>query len=153
MSYKLLDESTVESAIKTYLKELIDKGFYNVEITEFNVDIQNIIEQIPNVAAVPLDVHERMKRELNSEINVYAAMAKSAVDKLDAILEERNQAVADLRKYAQCDTCKHNGDVICSAEACKDGDRWEWRGIEEKESALSESTKTMLLEGFMKGVE
>ena len=83
MSYKLLDESTVKSAIKTYLKELIDKGFHSVEITEFNVDIQNIIEQSPNVDAVPLDVHERMKCELNSEINVYAAMAKSAVDKLE----------------------------------------------------------------------
>lgn len=153
MSYKLLDESTVKSAIKTYLKGLVDKGFHSVEITEFNVDIQNIIEQSPNVDAVPLDVHERMKCELNSEINIYAVMAKSAVDKFDAVLEERNQAVADLRKYAQCDTCKHNGNVICSAEACKDGDQWEWRGIEEKESTLSESTKTMLLEGFMKGVE
>ena len=36
MSYKLLDESTVESAIKTYLKELIDKGFYTPTETEEN---------------------------------------------------------------------------------------------------------------------
>lgn len=87
-------------------------------------------------------------------------IAKYALDiierlngKLDAVLEERNQAVADLRKYAQCDTCKHNGDVICSVEACKDGDQWEWRGVEKKDSSLSENTKITLLKGFMKGVE
>lgn len=105
----------------------------------------DFIDKAPLVPAVPLADHERMKRELHSEIT-------SLKKQLAEVTAERDQAVADLRKAAQCDTCKHNGDIFCNAEACNDGDQWQWRGVTEKQT-ISTAVKNNILNSFMKGVE
>ena len=45
----LISRAQMSEAIKDYLKDLITKGIHGVEITEFNVDVQNIIEAQPTV--------------------------------------------------------------------------------------------------------
>lgn len=43
----LISRAQMSEAIRDYLKDLITKGIHEVEITEFNVDVQNIIEVQP----------------------------------------------------------------------------------------------------------
>ena len=104
----------------------------------------DFINNAPLIPAVPLADHERMKREMHSEIT---ALKKQLAE----VTAERDKAVEDLRKAAQCDTCKHNGDIFCSAETCKDGDQWQWRGTVSR--TLSPAAKNNILNDFMKGVE
>ena len=42
----MVDKEILKSAIKEYLIRLIEKGIHEVEVTEFNVDIQNLIDEI-----------------------------------------------------------------------------------------------------------
>lgn len=44
---ELLSKRKLIRAVKDYLIALIEKGEKHVEITEFNVDIQEIIENLP----------------------------------------------------------------------------------------------------------
>ncbi len=108
------------------------------------ITTMNIIDTAPTVPDVPIACHERMKREMHSEIT---ALKKQLAE----VTAERDKAVEDLRKAAQCDTCKHNGDIFCNAEACKDGDQWQWRGTVSR--TLSPAAKNNILNDFMKGVE
>lgn len=43
----LISRECVATTVREYLKSLLEKGIHDVEITEFNVDIQNIIEKLP----------------------------------------------------------------------------------------------------------
>lgn len=43
----LISREDVAMTIREYLKNLLEKGIYDVEITELNVDIQNIIQKLP----------------------------------------------------------------------------------------------------------
>ena len=45
----LIERSAVVDEIKSHLKDLIERHKVSVEITEFNVQIQEIIEKIPPV--------------------------------------------------------------------------------------------------------
>lgn len=42
----MVDKEILKSAIKEYLIRLIEKGIHEVEVTEFNIDIQNLIDEI-----------------------------------------------------------------------------------------------------------
>ena len=124
----------------------------------------DFIDNAPLVPAVPLEDHERMKRELYSEIT----LLKKQIAEVTA---ERDQAVEDLRKVSSCATCKFNSDDLCrQAEndedfqkhreaherwnSCKGSVKlnWQWRGVAEKQT-LSTATKNNILNDFMKGVE
>lgn len=121
-------------------EQLWDKQLSN-KAWESNYDritAMNIINAASTVPAVPLADHERMKRELHSEIT-------SLKKQLAEVTAERDQAVEDLRKAAQCDTCKHNGDMFCHAEACKDGDQWQWCGVAEKQTLSLKITYSIAL--------
>ena len=65
---KLIDAVAAETAIKDFFKKQIDEEYLYLEATDCNADISAILNALPEVPAVPLDVHERMKRELNNEI-------------------------------------------------------------------------------------
>lgn len=98
---------SLKSALKEYFKSLIDKGIYEVDVTCINSEIMQVIENIPQLPAVPLDVHERMKREMNTEIenvkekSIYFAKecqkARSETDRVTAIAAEWKDAAY---KYA-----------------------------------------------------
>lgn len=45
--HDLIDRQVLVKSIKEYLIDLLEKGKTEVDITEFNVDIQNLIEKLP----------------------------------------------------------------------------------------------------------
>lgn len=65
---KLIDAVAAETAIKDFFKKQIDEEYLYLEVTDCNADISAILNALPEIPAVPLEVHERMKRELNEEI-------------------------------------------------------------------------------------
>ncbi len=65
---KLIDAVAFETAIEDFFKKQIDEEYLYLEVTDCNADISAILNALPSVPAVPLEVHERMKRELNTEI-------------------------------------------------------------------------------------
>lgn len=65
---KLIDAVAAETAIKDFFKKQIDEEYLYLEVTDCNADISAILNALPSVPVVPLEVHERMKRELNEEI-------------------------------------------------------------------------------------
>ena len=65
---KLIDAVAAETAIKDFFKKQIDEEYLYLEVTDCNADISAILNALPEISAVPLEVHERMKRELNNEI-------------------------------------------------------------------------------------
>lgn len=147
-----------------------------VHVQEHN-HILHILDKLTAAAVISLADHERMKRELNIEIQALRNAANGYKKQLAQVTAERDQAVADLRKAAQCDTCRFNGDVFCHAEACRDGDMWQWRGVPESEKnaldfalirteslqgeliscannkSFDSATNAVILNDFMKGVE
>lgn len=52
MEKKYIDQEKLSRAVKKFLIGLIEKGKHFVEITEFNVEIQKIIGEIPAVEAI-----------------------------------------------------------------------------------------------------
>lgn len=45
--HDLIDRQVLARSIEEYLIDLLEKGKTEVEITEFNVDIQNLVKKIP----------------------------------------------------------------------------------------------------------
>ncbi len=68
---KLIDAVAAETAIKDFFKKQIDEEYLYLEVTDCNADISAVLNALPSVPAVPLDVHEKMKRELNTEIEAW----------------------------------------------------------------------------------
>ena len=52
----MVDKKILKNAIKEYLIRLIEKGIHEVEVTEFNVDIQNLIDEIDGWISVEVEV-------------------------------------------------------------------------------------------------
>lgn len=56
-----------------------------------------------------------------------------AIDAIEQLVKERNEAVADLKELATCDYCKWFVDYDCTDfehEECH-GNHWKWRGAQE----------------------
>lgn len=68
----LISRAQMSEAIKDYLKGLITKGIHEVEITEFNVDVQNIIEAQPK--AYNVDKVVEQINEVLQDLNVLEIM-------------------------------------------------------------------------------
>lgn len=73
----LISRAQMSEAIKDYLKDLIDKGIHEVDITEFNVDVQNIIEAQPKAYNV------------------------------DKVIEQINEMIAYCDNTSNCKECKY----------------------------------------------
>ena len=95
---------SLKSALKEYFKSLIDKGIYEVDVTCINSEIMQVIDNLPQLPAVPLDVHERTKRELNEEKQALIAgqetLQKALAEKIAEIerLQKENNQFAYIGK-------------------------------------------------------
>lgn len=88
---------------------------------------------------------------LQSKLAEYVHKYEQAIYELELVYREREAAINDLRKLADCDHCKHCKageceivDFVCSTcpvkcmcKNCKAGCNWEWRGIQEDASCAT----------------
>lgn len=91
---KLIDSVAAETAIKDFFKKQIDEEDLYLEVTDCNADILAVLNALPSVPAVPLEVHERMKRELNEEKQALIAGQET----LQKALAEKNAEVERFKK-------------------------------------------------------
>lgn len=102
---KLIDAVAAETAIKNFFKKQIDEEYLYLEVTDCNADILAVLNALPSVPAVPLDVHERMKRELNTEIERFKKIETtvngfwSEMQKLSTFKKKRNPTLEELLEY------------------------------------------------------
>ncbi len=106
---KLIDAVAAETAIKDFFKKQIDEEYLYLEVTDCNADISAILNALPEIPAVPLEVHERIKRELNEEKQALIAGQET----LQKALAERNAEIERLKEYEDirptgCPNC-HRG--------------------------------------------
>lgn len=111
---KLIDAVAAETAIKDFFKKQIDEEYLYLEVTDCNADISAILNALPEVPAVPLDVHERMKRELNEEI----AKLKANNDRLTycQVCEKCELETATNQHF-----CNKYGGYVSETDCCSRG--------------------------------
>lgn len=80
-----------QQCIKDYLKELIDEGKDNVEITEFNVEIQKRLAQVPTVDVLKETVKSIVFEIVNKPSQFKATQA--TVDFLNGIAHRQNEII------------------------------------------------------------
>ena len=99
----------------------IEKINANTEIIKFRKIGEKIKDNISRV----LRIIE--KEETEKTASKVAELEK----RLEETTEMLNYAVSDLRLSKHCETCRYfskDRPFMCSAEACKESDGWEWRG-------------------------
>lgn len=93
------------------------------------------------------DTYEEMRADI---IALQSALARKVhecsqlMDEIEFVYREREAAINDLRKLADCDHCKHckagECEIVdfdcstcpekCMCKNCKAGCNWEWRGLQ-----------------------
>lgn len=75
-----------------------------------------------------LDIKTRMEQAMTDIAQDFQKQLHDAQDRLEQVEQERDAAVADLKRYGQCGACKHYPECGANEHSYCDGG-FEWRGV------------------------